>query len=63
MTTLRSAVGSNASIAAIASKGIRRKKKNVFQMAKDRLSDATSGAVDKQIRKRILGSSEITGEY
>ena len=42
----------------IARKG-KKRKKNVFQHAGDRLSDA----VDMTIRKRILGPSEVTGKF
>lgn len=61
--TLRSAStslptpGSDRSLENMITKNTRRKKKNVFKQAGDRLSDA----VNMQIRKRILGPSEITG--
>ena len=51
--------GTDRSIEAMTTRGAKRKKKSVIKRGQERLSDA----VDMQIRKRILGRSEVTGEF
>ena len=51
--------GTDASIANMVARSGKRKKKSVFGQIRDTLA----GAVDNQIRKRILGRSEVTGKF